>query len=102
MAPAFIPQSASGEEEEEEERGQRAFWHGEGQLLSGCLDRPDKDIKGWQRRPLLRGQGIGQTRSFFCVCQVYKAGGNQLLSGGPRTSLYIFIIEQQQANAVFG
>lgn len=29
-----------------EERGQGAFWPYGAQSLSGCLDRPDKDIKG--------------------------------------------------------
>lgn len=61
---------------------------GAAQWLSGCLDRPDRDIKGPQRSPLCGGQGMGQTRSFFCVCQVYKAGDNEL-SGGQSTSLLV-------------
>lgn len=47
------------------------------------LDRPDKDIRNSQSRPLWGGQGIGQMRSFFCICQVRRRADK--FSGGQRT-----------------
>lgn len=43
-------------------KGAGLYWEiRRGQWLSGCLDRPDKDIKCKQRAALCRGQGLGQT-----------------------------------------
>lgn len=61
-------------------------------MLSGCLDRPDKDIRGSQRAALWRGQGIGHTCSVCSVCQVDRAWeGGEVVGevGGKVTNIFI-------------